>query len=65
MSFVIMARDIVKNLKFKKYTGKFDPAAFGKLLDEAYLATKRPDGEMQKKSFSPSSFGYEIGRAHV
>ena len=56
-----MARDIVKNLKFKKYTGKFDPVAFGKLLDEAYLATKRPDGEMQKKSFSPSSFGYGQG----
>ena len=56
-----MAREIVKNLKFKKYTGKFSPMEFGALLDEAYLATKRPDGEMQKKSFSPSSFGYGHG----
>jgi CRISPR/Cas system-associated exonuclease Cas4 (RecB family) len=56
-----LAREIVKNLKFKKYNGKFDPLEFGKLLDDAYLATKRPDGEMTKKSFSPSSFGYGHG----
>jgi hypothetical protein len=56
-----MARDIVKNLKFKKYEGKFDVKEFAKLLDDAYLATKRPDGSMTKKSFSPSSFGYGQG----
>jgi CRISPR/Cas system-associated exonuclease Cas4 (RecB family) len=56
-----MAREIVKNLKFKKYDGKFDPAEFAKMLDEAYLATKRPDGDMTKYSFSPSSFGYGHG----
>ena len=56
-----MARDIVKNLKFKKYEGKFNVAEFAKMLDDAYLATKRPDGEMIKKSFSPSSFGYGHG----
>jgi len=61
MSFVIMARDIVKNLKFKKYDGKFNVAEFAKMLDDAYLATKRPDGDMTKKSFSPSSFGYGNG----
>ena len=61
MSFVIMARDIVKNLKFKKYEGKFNVAEFAKMLDDAYLATKRPDGDMTKKSFSPSSFGYGNG----
>jgi CRISPR/Cas system-associated exonuclease Cas4 (RecB family) len=61
MSFVIMARDIVKNLKFKKYEGKFDPKEFAKMLDEAYLATKRADGEMTKYTFSPSSFGYGNG----
>ncbi len=34
MSFVTMARDIVKNLKFKKHTGKhFDPEKFAQLLD--------------------------------
>ena len=56
-----MAKDIISNLKFKKYNGKFDAAAFGKRLDEAYLATKRQDGEMTKYSFSPSSFGYGHG----
>ena len=61
MSFVIMARDIVKNLKFKKYEGKFNVAEFAKMLDDAYLATKRPDGDMTKKSFSPSSLGYGHG----
>jgi len=56
-----MARDIVKNLKFKKYEGKFNVAEFAKTLDDAYMATKRPDGDMTKKSFSPSSFGYGNG----
>ena len=54
-----MARDIVKNLKFKKHTGKhFDPELFAQLLDESYRNTKRADGDMTKKSFSPSSLGY-------
>jgi CRISPR/Cas system-associated exonuclease Cas4 (RecB family) len=56
-----MARDIVKNLKFKKYEGKFDPKEFASLLDESYLSTKRGDGDMTKYSFSPSSFGYGHG----
>ena len=56
-----MARDIVKNLKFKKYEGKFDIKEFAKLLDDSYLSTKRADGDMQKYSFSPSSFGYGQG----
>ena len=56
-----MGRAIVKNLKFKKQTGIFDPDKFGSMLDDAYLATKRADGEMTKKSFSPSSLGYGHG----
>jgi CRISPR/Cas system-associated exonuclease Cas4 (RecB family) len=57
-----MARDIVKNLKFKKHIGKyFDPELFAQLLDESYRKTKRADGEMTKKSFSPSSLGYGHG----
>lgn len=57
-----MGRDIVKNLKFKKHSGKyFDPERFAKLLDESYRNTKRADGEMTKKSFSPSSLGYGHG----
>ena len=36
-----MGRDIVKNLKFKKHTGKFfDPEKFAALLDEAYRKYK-------------------------
>jgi len=58
-----MAREIVKNLKFKKHTGKFfDPELFAQLLDESYRNTKRADGEMTKKSFSPSSLGYGHGK---
>jgi len=56
-----MSRQIVKNLKFKKYDGNFDVSEFSDLLDKAYLITKRPDGPMTKKSFSPSSFGYGHG----
>ena len=41
-----MGKAIISNLKFKKYVGKFDPAVFGQKLDDAYLATKRPDGEI-------------------
>ena len=57
-----MGRDIVKNLKFKKHAGKhFDPEKFAQLLDESYRNTKRADGEMTKKSFSPSTLGYGHG----
>ena len=57
-----MGRNIVKNLKFKKHTGKFfDPEGFAEMLDESYRNTKRADGEMTKKSFSPSSLGYGHG----
>jgi CRISPR/Cas system-associated exonuclease Cas4 (RecB family) len=57
-----MGRKIVKNLKFKKHSGKhFDPEKFASLLDELYLKRKRADGEMTKKSFSPSSLGYGHG----
>ena len=61
MSFVIMGRDIVKNLKFKKHDGNFDITKFAQMLDDAYMATKRADGEMTKKSFSPSTIGYGYG----
>lgn len=61
MSFVIMAREIVNNLKFKKSTGNFNPSVFAKMLDDAYIATKRQDGKMTKTSFSPSSLGYGHG----
>jgi len=57
-----MGRKIVKNLKFKKNPGRhFDPEKFSDLLDESYRNTKRPDGEIAKKSFSPSTLGYGQG----
>jgi hypothetical protein len=56
-----MGRDIVKNLKFKKSSGKFDPEVFAKMLDDAYLSTKREDAITTKTSFSPSSLGYGHG----
>jgi CRISPR/Cas system-associated exonuclease Cas4 (RecB family) len=56
-----MGRDIVNNLKFKKAVGNFDTAVFSKMLDDAYLSTKRVDDVRTKNSFSPSSFGYGYG----
>lgn len=57
----IMAKGIVANLKFKKVVGNFDPSSFAKMLDEAYLSTKKPDQKQTKTSFSPSSLGYGSG----
>lgn len=57
----IMGKEIVANLKFKKVNGNFDPSIFAKMLDDAYLATKRPDQKQTKVSFSPSSLGYGSG----
>jgi hypothetical protein len=56
-----VARDIVSNLKFKKSTGKFNPADFGDMLNEAYIATKRGNQVTTKTSFSPSTIGYGHG----
>lgn len=56
-----MGRSIVNNLKFKKSEGRFPVAKFSQQLNDAYLAKKRADGEMTKKSFSPSSLGYGHG----
>ncbi len=62
MSLDTMGREIVSNLKFKKVTGEFDPSDFAKMLDDAYLATKRGDQIMTKTSFSPSTIGYGHGK---
>lgn len=56
-----MGREIVNNLKFKKNNGNFDPSSFAKMLDDAYLATKRGDQIITKTSFSPSTLGYGHG----
>jgi len=44
-----MAREIVSNLKFKKTTGNFDPSSFSKMLNEAYLSTKKNQIKKQQK----------------
>lgn len=56
-----MARDLVSNLKFKKTNGNFNPSAFSKMLNDAYLKGKRQDQQITKVSFSPSSLGYGSG----
>jgi CRISPR/Cas system-associated exonuclease Cas4 (RecB family) len=61
MSLDIMGREIVNNLKFKKSLGNFDPSAFARMLDDAYLAGRKQNQRMTKNSFSPSSFGYGHG----
>lgn len=56
-----MGRDLITNLKFKKYNGKFNPEAFAKLIDEAYTANRVMDKWNKKKTFSPSTIGYGHG----
>jgi len=56
-----MGRSIVSNLKFKKHDGRFKPEEFARMLNDAYLATKREDQITTKKSFSPSTLGYGYG----
>jgi CRISPR/Cas system-associated exonuclease Cas4 (RecB family) len=58
-----MARDLIANLKFQKMTDPdgFDPLAFAKMMEEAYLNEKRPNEFTQKKTFSPSTVGYGHG----
>jgi|694.fasta_scaffold07562_12 CRISPR/Cas system-associated exonuclease Cas4 (RecB family) len=57
----MMARNLVSNLKFKKYTGAFDPETMSKMLDEAYLGGKNNKKFMKKTTFSPSTVGYGHG----
>lgn len=50
-------------LNFRKVReGDFDHLGFTKSIEQAYLKMRRPDGFMQKKSFSPSAIGYGKGR---
>ncbi len=56
-------RVINQGIRFRKAQddNKFDPVKLSGMLEQAYLARKRPDGFMQKKTFSPSSIGYGHG----
>lgn len=55
------ARDIVLGLKFRKQPEGFDANKLCELLEAAYLQQRRPDGYMQKKTFSPSGLAYGKG----
>lgn len=55
-----MSKNIVKSLKFKKVDG-FDYGEFSNMIDKAYNSRKREKGQMQKKTFSPSTVGYGHG----
>ncbi len=56
-----MGRDLVTNLKFKKFSGNFDPEAFAKIVQECYLSDRKTDRWDKKKTFSPSTIGYGHG----
>jgi len=51
-----MAREIIKNLTYRKTTGTFDPAEFSVFLEDQYLKKNR-SGTRAKKTFAPSSIG--------
>lgn len=55
-----MARTIVGNLKFKKRDG-FDYQEFSKMIEDAYVSTRRDGKGTLKKTFSPSTVGYGHG----
>lgn len=57
-----MARKIIGNLKFQKPSdGGFDANEFAALMEKAYTDVEKRDSFTQKKTFSPSSFGYGHG----
>jgi CRISPR/Cas system-associated exonuclease Cas4 (RecB family) len=52
-------RNFVKGLKFKR--AGLDPRAIADVVEQGYLAKRRPSGDMQKVTFSPSTIGYGHG----
>lgn len=56
-----MSRELVKNLKFKKYSGALDPEKLSKMLDDAYLEGKKNKKFIKKTTFAPSTLGYGHG----
>lgn len=56
-----MSRNIVQSLKYKTHATGIDAKKLEAVLEDAYLARKRPDGFTQKKTFAPSSIGYNHG----
>lgn len=56
-----MGRELITNLKFKKFRGNFDPNAFAEMLNDAYTANRNLDRWQKKSTFSPSTVGYGHG----
>jgi len=56
-----MGRDLITNLKFKKFNGNFDPNAFAKIVQECYESGRNLDRWQKKNTFSPSTIGYGHG----
>lgn len=56
-----MAREIIKNLKFKKQPGGFDADKLAGMLEDAYLSKRREPRKAKKYSFAPSSIAYGHG----
>jgi CRISPR/Cas system-associated exonuclease Cas4 (RecB family) len=54
-------REIKQGMLFKKKGQTFDPQKLSGMLEEAYLARRRPSGFTKKETFSPSSIGYGHG----
>lgn len=55
-------REIVKTEKLTLAQKRFDVAKMAKLLDDAYMATRREPSDRPKKSFAPSGVGYGSGK---
>lgn len=57
-----MGKSIVGNLKFQRpVDGGFDHNKLAQEMEDSYLKLRRPDGFIQKKTFSPSTIGYGHG----
>ena len=57
-----MDRSLLEGLGLSKADKQFDITGMGKMLEDAYLATRRPPSDRAKKSFAPSSLGYGAGK---
>src|SRR5690348_11002042 len=58
---MILSRNIVSGLKFRKQPDGFDANELAALLEEGYMQQRRSDRYTQKKTFSPSTIGYGHG----
>lgn len=57
----VVVNAMIQSLKFKRENKEFDMEGLEDLIEAQYLKNKREDGPSNKKSFSPSSLGYQHG----